>query len=1226
MKNFKLIGFLFAITFLSFININNNTVYSFSPSTVDTSTSNLATAESFQNKIFFDELNNRHWSFYYSGSGIKYSYSDNGTDWTVSNTLNYNTSDFSIQYKTISGTSYVFLTTNCNTYDVCVLKGTLSVNGITWSDPTTIADGNSTSNAYSKPVISVNSANKIFVIFRHVSGGHQMNVRISTGPSNIDTWDSIQTVGDRETSLDNYSVISTPNNSTYIIIGNDSNNIVSYSYDVNTDAWFKSNDGGDSSWFSFRNTILNGAVFATAVSGSDLYIGGSFSQIGDITVNRIAKWNGSSWSALGTGVNGTVRAIAVSGSDVHIGGEFTQAGGSSANRIAKWNGSSWSALGSGINNNYVRAIAISGANVYAAGDFTQAGGSPANRLAKWDGSSWSTLGSGVNSTVHSIAISGSNVYVGGGFTQAGGSPASKIAKWNGTSWSALGSGANNTVHSIAISGSDVYVGGSFTQAGGSSANRIAKWNGTSWSALGSGVNVGWAVYSIAISGANVYAAGDFTQAGGSPANRAARWDGSSWSALGVGTNSDINAMVVSGSDVYVGGAFDQAGGESAVYIAQWDGSDWSALASGVNKSVNVITTAGSDIYVGGLFTQVGDISANRVAKWDGSNWSALGGGVNGRVRAIAVSGSTVYAGGDFTQAGGSPANYIARWNGSSWSALGSGVNGAVNAIAISGSNIYVGGDFTQAGGSPANYIARWNGSSWSALGVGVNGKVYAVTVSGANAYVGGLFTQAGGSPANRIAKWDGSSWSVLGSGSNGPVYAVAVSGQSVYVGGYFTNVGGVNMECFAKWNGSSWSALGVPCEFNQAYNPGIHTIAVSGSDIYVGGRTGVFHGNIKKWNGSSWSMLGGGVNNFVNAIAVLGSDVYVGGDFVFAAGGSSSNISRYFSYYSQVLVSSLSSDQQVSVTTDNSNNVHLVYRSRESGNNGYIRYKKWNGTTWASSVTIDSGSSNSNPSVAFNSENNNIYAFYKKSNDIYYATSSSPYTSWSSPQLVDTNSNYPVVSASNDRLAVAYTKNNSGNYSINHINLTESSSGSSHSISGKVKYFNQSKAIPSVNVILRNSSNVQVATTLTDTSGNYQFTNIPGGVSYTLRVATTSVMTGVNNADQTIVRKYILGRPIVAPVLTNYAFIKVAGDVNSNGALNQNDQNSIRSLVLRQILSDGTTIPANALWKFFDSSATVTPSNYLQPALNIRTLTNLSTNLTGQDFIGVMTGDASGNW
>jgi hypothetical protein len=184
----------------------------------------------------------------------------------------------------------------------------------------------------------------------------------------------------------------------------------------------------------------------------------------------------------------------------------------------------------------------------------------------------------------------------------------------------------------------------------------------------------------------------------------------------------------------------------------------------------------------------------------------------------------------------------------------------------------------------------------------------------------------------------------------------------------------------------------------------------------------------------------------------------------------------------------------------------------------------------------------------------------------------------------------------------------------------------SHSISGKVKYFNQSKAIPSVNVILRNSSNVQVATTLTDTSGNYQFTNIPGGVSYTLRVATTSVMTGVNNADQTIVRKYILGRPIVAPVLTNYAFIKVAGDVNSNGALNQNDQNSIRSLVLRQILSDGTTIPANALWKFFDSSATVTPSNYLQPALNIRTLTNLSTNLTGQDFIGVMTGDASGNW
>ena len=48
-------------------------------------------------------------------------------------------------------------------------------------------------------------------------------------------------------------------------------------------------------------------------------------------------------------MNGMVRALAVSGSDLYAGGSFTTAGGSAANRIAKWNGSGWSALGSGMN-------------------------------------------------------------------------------------------------------------------------------------------------------------------------------------------------------------------------------------------------------------------------------------------------------------------------------------------------------------------------------------------------------------------------------------------------------------------------------------------------------------------------------------------------------------------------------------------------------------------------------------------------------------------------------------------------------------------------------------------------------------------------------------------------------------------------------------------------------------------------------------------------------------
>src|SRR6185369_7124215 len=114
-------------------------------------------------------------------------------------------------------------------------------------------------------------------------------------------------------------------------------------------------------------------------------------------------------------------------------------------------------------------------------------------------------------------------------------------------------------------------------------------------------------------------------------------------------------------------------------------------------------------------------------------------------------------------------------------------------LAVSGTDLYVGGNFNAAGGvGLANFIARWNGSAWSALGSGVNFNVYAVALSGTDLYVGGSFTTAGGAPASRIAKWNGSAWSALGSGVNvaanlladhATVHALALSGSDLYVGG-----------------------------------------------------------------------------------------------------------------------------------------------------------------------------------------------------------------------------------------------------------------------------------------------------------------------------------------------------------------------------------------------------------------------------------------------------------
>ena len=113
---------------------------------------------------------------------------------------------------------------------------------------------------------------------------------------------------------------------------------------------------------------------------------------------------------------------------------------------------------------------------------------------------------------------------------------------------------------------------------------------------------------------------------------------------------------------------------------------------------------------------------------------------------------------------------------------------------------------------------------------------------------GPLFEPVGSSPAKPAA----GTWSALGTGTNGYVDAIAVSGSDVYVGGGFTSAGGVPFTTYiAKWDGSAWSAL------DTGMNNWVGAITISGSDVYVGGGFSsagdVPANNIAKWNGGGAS-------------------------------------------------------------------------------------------------------------------------------------------------------------------------------------------------------------------------------------------------------------------------------------------------------------------------------------------------------------------------------------
>ncbi|HUD46217.1 MAG TPA: hypothetical protein VMR33_05275 [Candidatus Baltobacteraceae bacterium] len=72
----------------------------------------------------------------------------------------------------------------------------------------------------------------------------------------------------------------------------------------------------DANWVSLGGIAgAGGVIYATAVdTNGNLYVGGSFGTIGTIFAANIAKWDGNSWSALGSGVDGQITSLAFDGS------------------------------------------------------------------------------------------------------------------------------------------------------------------------------------------------------------------------------------------------------------------------------------------------------------------------------------------------------------------------------------------------------------------------------------------------------------------------------------------------------------------------------------------------------------------------------------------------------------------------------------------------------------------------------------------------------------------------------------------------------------------------------------------------------------------------------------------------------------------------------------------------------------------------------------------------
>lgn len=330
-----------------------------------------------------------------------------------------------------------------------------------------------------------------------------------------------------------------------------------------------------------------------------LYLGGTFQNFdGQAACDYLARYNKQTalWSPMSTGANGSVVSMLMAPNGyIYISGEFTTIGGTAANKIAVWNGSSFSALGSGLSNPaYKMAIDPTTGYLICVGVFTTAGGSSANRIAYWDGSSWGTYGTGGNGAIYAVTVDNDGtLYIGGALTSIDSVSVNYIAKYQNGTWSPLAGGMNTTVFDLLIDNDDLYAVGNFTSPG----NYVARWNGTEWFTLSSGLNA--LAHSLAKSpDGDIYIGGNFTTAGGiNLADRVTRWNGSSFAHLDINLpgTPDVRGLVPS--------KFTDSEGRYDLWLG------FSTVGTATFNGINTVTNSNTKAYPAIVITRSGGTSA-----------------------------------------------------------------------------------------------------------------------------------------------------------------------------------------------------------------------------------------------------------------------------------------------------------------------------------------------------------------------------------------------------------------------------------------------------------------------------------------------------------------------------------------------------------------------------------------------------------------------------------------
>lgn len=185
---------------------------------------------------------------------------------------------------------------------------------------------------------------------------------------------------------------------------------------------------------------------------------------------------------------------------------------------------------------------------------------------------------------------------------------------------------------------------------------------------------------------------------------------------------------------------------------------------------------------------------------------------------------------------------------------------------------------------------------------------------------------------------------------------------------------------------------------------------------------------------------------------------------------------------------------------------------------------------------------------------------------------------------------------------------------------TPTSSGTP-SISGVVTYGNSNagtKFISNVMVTGTGSPNVFTTTAAPGGSaGQYTLTGF-GAASYTVSLSKTTGVNGIASADAARIAQHVAN---TGPGVFTNDRQKVAADVTGNGAVSSQDAARIAQYVAA--VSPMPTPNFTGQWRFFVPPGPTFP---VGSSATSRTYSSVTSNITGEDYIGLLIGEVTGNW